>query len=84
MSKVINIESVKDTTLYKELLERKNADTQAFVGNIISLCEEASDRAKQIPQFFSEYTLHDKTHFLRVTELMSYVLGDTLKELNDI
>ncbi len=84
MSKVINIESVKDTTLYKELLERKNADTKAFVGNIISLCEEASDRAKQIPQFFSEYTLHDKTHFLRVTELMSYVLGDTLKELNDI
>lgn len=84
MSKVINIESVKDTTLYKELIERKNSDTEAFVRNIISLCEEASDRAKQIPQFFSEYTLHDKTHFLRVTELMSYVLGSTLKKLNDI
>lgn len=84
MSKVINIESVKDTILYKELLKRDNADTKAFVGNIVSLCEEASDRAKQIPQFFSEYTLHDKTHFLRVAELMSYVLGDTLKELNDI
>ncbi|MDA3614327.1 HD domain-containing protein [Polluticaenibacter yanchengensis] len=84
MSKVINIESVKDTILYKELLKRNNVHTKAFVGNIVSLCEEASDRAKQIPQFFSEYTLHDKTHFLRVAELMSYVLGDTLKELNDI
>jgi len=84
MSKVINIESVKDTTLYKELEKRNNADTKAFVGNILTLCDEASDRAKQIPKFFSEYTLHDKTHFIRVTELMAYVLGNSLKELNDI
>jgi len=84
MSKVINIESVKDTTLYKELEGRNNADTKAFVANILTLCEEAADRAKQIPKFFSEYTLHDKTHFIRVTELMAYVLGSTLKVLNDI
>lgn len=84
MSPVINIESVKDTILYKTLEERNNPDTKAFVTNIITLCEEASDRAKLIPNFFSEYTLHDKTHFIRVTELMAYVLGPSLEKLNDL
>lgn len=84
MNKVISLESVKDTVLYKELASRKNDDTKSFVENIPSLCEEASDRAKQVPKLFSEYTLHDKTHFLRVAELMSYVLGSKLKELNEI
>ncbi|RZT95598.1 histidine kinase/DNA gyrase B/HSP90-like ATPase [Ancylomarina subtilis] len=84
MSKVLDIESVKDTTLYKELISRSNDDTKAFVTNILTLCDEASDRATMIPKFFSEYTLHDKTHFLRVAELMSYILGETLKSLNDI
>jgi len=84
MSKVLAITSINDTTLYKELLRRNNTDTKAFVANIPSLCEEASDRSKQIPKFFAEYTLHDQTHFLRVTELMSYVVGDTLSSLNDI
>lgn len=84
MSKVLDIESVKETALYKELVNRNNEDTKAFVATLPTLCDEASSRATQIPKFFSEYTLHDKTHFLRVTELMSYVLGDNLKELNDI
>ncbi len=84
MSKILNIESLKDTTLYKELKKKKNVDSKPFLTNIISLCEEASDRAKQIPVFFSEYTLHDKTHFLRVTELMALVLGKTLQKLNEI
>lgn len=84
MSKVINIESVKDTTLYKELEKRNNSGMNGFVGNILTLCDEASDRVKQIPKFFSEYTLHDKTHFIRVTELMAYVLGSTINKLNHI
>ncbi len=83
-NKVIKIESLKETNLYKELLKRNNEDTKTFVTNILTLCEEACDRATQIPKFFSEYTLHDKTHFLRVSELMSYVLGSTVNELNDI
>ena len=84
MSKIINIENVKDTTLFKELENRRNTDTKGFVGNILALCVEASTRAKQIPVFFPEYTLHDETHFIRVAELMAYVLGDTVKKLNDI
>jgi hypothetical protein len=84
MSKVLKIESVKNTVLYKKLLERANENTRQFVANIPDLCDEAADRAKQIPKFFSEYTLHDITHFLRVTEIMSYILGKTIDELNDI
>ena len=84
MSKVLNIESLRNTILHQELLTRNDINTKVFVANIFDLCEEASDRAKQIPAFFSEYTLHDRTHFLRVTELMGYVLGSTLKNLNTI
>jgi Molecular chaperone, HSP90 family len=84
MNKIINIESVKETSLYKELISRKNEDTKSFVANIPTLCEEACDRAKFIPKFFSEYTLHDKTHFLRVTELMAKIIGLKVRELNDI
>lgn len=84
MAKVIQIERVQDTQLYKELAKRNNEATRAFVGNIPDLCNEASDRAKLLPQFFKEYTLHDRTHFLRVTELMALVLGEMLKSLNDV
>jgi len=84
MSGVINIQNLEDTTLYKELLSRNNKETNIIVANLIEVCNEASNRAKLCPIFFAEYTLHDKTHFIRVTELMAYILGDTLKKLNDI
>ncbi len=84
MGKVINIESVKETRLYQELISRDNEDTKSFVANIPTLCEEANDRAKNVPIFFSQYTLHDKTHFIRVTELMAKIIGSNIQTLNDI
>ena len=84
MSKVLNMTCLQETTLYKTLIRRKNSNTKAFIHNLPQLCEEASDRAKLIPIFFSEYTLHDQSHFLRVTELMALILGKTVKQLNDI
>lgn len=84
MGKVIDIKCVEETILYRELVVRNNSDTKGLVANIRDLCEEASDRAKFIPKAFAEYTLHDSTHFLRVIELMAYILGDTIKHLNDI
>lgn len=82
MSQVIPVARVEDTLLYKELLKRDNI--HSFIANIPTLCEEASSRATQIPRFFAEYTLHDKTHFLRVTEIMASVLGDTLEQLHSL
>lgn len=84
MNKIINKDSVTQTTLYKELENRNNSETKAFVSNIISLCDEASTRSKQIIKFFPEYTLHDQTHFIRVTELMALIMGENIKILNDI
>lgn len=84
MSNIFNVKDVKQTRLYKELTTRNNPTTAALVSNIPDLCEEAAQRAKLIPDTFPQYTLHDETHFLRVTELMYLVLGDTLQVLNDI
>lgn len=84
MAKTIGIESVKDTALYQELVKRGDKSLTAFVANIPELCEEATDRAKIIPRFFHEYTLHDKTHFIRVAELMARIVGDTIHYLNNI
>ena len=84
MGKVMSIKSVKETTLFKELVRRKNTEFESFISNIPDLCDEASDRAKQIVSFFPEYTLHDQTHFLRVTELMSYILGEQINNLSEI
>lgn len=84
MNRVINIQCLENTTLYKELVARNNKDTIAIIANLVEVCDEASNRAKLCPVFFTEYTLHDQTHFVRVTELMAYILGDTLKKLNDI
>lgn len=81
---VIQIESVKDTTLYKNLLEQDDPQLNALVNSIPDICEISTDRIKLLPKYLGEYTLHDKTHFIRVTELMSYVLQDQLQELNGL
>ncbi|WP_316749607.1 hypothetical protein [Pedobacter gandavensis] len=82
MSKVISLKKIEDTTLYKELLSREN--NKSIVGNIADLCADASERIKVLPKYFPEYTLHDEVHFLRVTELMSIIIGTKLKSLNDL
>ena len=84
MGKIINIESVRDTVLYKELKNKSDDKTDAFITALPIICDEASDRIKLLPKYFKEYTLHDKTHFLRVTELMGKVLGSQIENLNSL
>lgn len=84
MGKVISLKRLSDTTLYKELLSRETLDNKSIIANLPDLCQEASDRIKILPKYFPEYTLHDEAHFLRVTEIMSMILGSQLKQLNDL
>src|SRR5436305_3337342 len=39
---------------------------------------------KAVPVFHPQFTLHDATHLLRVTELMAKILGATLETLNAV
>ena len=50
-----------------------------------SICNEAYQRMKAFPSLHPQYTLHDETHLLRVTELMALILGEEmLKKLNPV
>lgn len=86
---VLNLRNIEDTTLWKQLAtgfqntEWKPLATQ-LAPSLIDLCREAGDRMKAVPINMPQYTLHDQVHLLRVTELMSMVLGSVLTELNPI
>ncbi|MCI5218753.1 MAG: hypothetical protein D3914_06070 [Candidatus Electrothrix sp. LOE2] len=80
--KIINIKKLEDTALWRHLQSLDDNHIKSFVGNLSVICEEAADRMKSMPTTSPQYTLHDETHFLRVTELMAMILGDSLKELN--
>lgn len=73
MSKVIQIDKIEDTSLWKQL----NKKNKTLAGNLVGICNEAADRMKAMSAYAPQYTLHDETHLLRTTELMSYVLGGT-------
>jgi hypothetical protein len=64
--------------------QKRRRGTGLVVENIESLCDEAADRMKQMPFFHPQFTLHDNAHLLRVTELMSLVLGPAIAELNEL
>ncbi|MGY4539013.1 hypothetical protein ACVW0P_003439 [Mucilaginibacter sp. UYNi724] len=84
MSKVLPVNHLRETLLYQELIKRHNLDTEVLIANIVTVCDEACSRAKLIPKYFPEFTLHDQTHFLRVTQLMSLVIGRSIQQLNDV
>ena len=73
MSKVIQIDKIEDTSLWKQL----NKQNTTLAGNLVGICNEAAERMKAMSAYAPQYTLHDETHLLRTTELMSYVLGGT-------
>jgi len=90
MSRVIMSKGLKDTTLWKMLdtAFEKTADEQVsrfLATNLLVICEEASDRMKSTISFHRQFTLHDETHLLRVTELMAKIMPEeTLNDLNPI
>ena len=80
MSKVINVDKIENTTLWKQLKKQNEALAQGLLG----VCNEAMNRMKAMPSYMPQYTLHDETHLLRTTELMAYVLGETKSKLNTV
>lgn len=79
MPSVLPIDSVRDSRLFLRLQELSAPDltASALVANLPDLCQEASDRMKALPAFLPQFTLHDATHLLRVTELMGTGPGAT-------
>jgi len=89
VSRVIDTRQLTDTQLFRRLESGfTNLQDEALAAELATdtkrLCELAADRIKAFPNYHPEYTLHDETHMLRVCELMAYVLGPSLFELNPI
>jgi len=83
----MELSSVRDTTLWKHLASGFKGTTEEALADSLAvyvkdLCSEARDRMKAMPALHPEFTLHDDVHLLRVTELMSLLLGDGSADLN--
>ena len=84
---VLELNSVADTTLWKQLKEgfqgHDSIVATTLAQNLRDISREASDRMRNFPSLHPQYTLHDQVHLLRVTELMASVLPpEVLKSLN--
>lgn len=82
MARNISAKSITETTLFKKLTELNNPDSKSLYNSLESICDEACQRIKLAPKYLPEYTLHDEIHFVRVTELMALILGNTINYLN--
>ena len=85
----MSLHSIQDTILWSRLkigFTGEDALTaDKLSGNIIDMCKDASDRMKRCMVLHKQYTLHDETHLLRVTEIMAKILGNEgLKLLNPV
>jgi hypothetical protein len=84
MTKVISVNTVTDTSLWKQLNDQDSQDAKQLASNLVTICAEATERMKMMPIYAPQYTLHDETHLLRTTELMKHVLGATFEKLNTV
>jgi hypothetical protein len=89
MSSVMELNTVRDTTLWKRLdtgfTGKDSAIAKTLAVNVEQLCQEASKRVKNFYSSHPQYTLHDEIHFARVTELMSMIIPqEALENLNPI
>ena len=67
------------------LIEKNDSDSEFLTTNLPKICEKARDRMKSMPSLHGQYTLHDETHLLRVTELMAKIVPEkVLTNLNSI
>jgi len=81
MGEVLELTSLRDCTLWKQLKDgftetKHKVYSDRLAENLVQICEEASERMKAFPSLHPQYTLHDQTHLLRVTELMAYIIPD--------
>ena len=79
---ILPFTSVVDTSLWNRLKNGFAGDdekiSQVIAADLQTICTEASDRMRGFPFLHPEYTLHDQVHLLRVTELMSSILSETV------
>lgn len=89
MAVINNIESIKDTSLWKKLNDGFKGNDEKIARilstNLLTICGNAISRMKRFPSLHSQYTLHDEVHLLRVTEIMAMIISnDVLNLLNPI
>lgn len=82
MTRILKPVRVQETNLWSVLDKLNCEDACALSANVVSLCEEATDRMKAMYAYAPQYTLHDDRHLLRTTELMALVLGTQVEQLN--
>ncbi len=82
--KIMPLNSLEDTMLWKHLNACGDSMSNFLAANVLTVCGEASERMKAMPSFAPQHTLHDESHLLRTTELMSLVLGEILDTLNPV
>lgn len=68
MSKVLILDNICDTTLWKYLNSGYNGTSYELIArtlanNLIEICQEASDLMVKFPSLHSQYTLHNKTYY---------------------
>lgn len=91
MTPVLQPTNIQESTLWTHLNSAfegsgSELDARSLATNLVHICGEANDRMRAFPSLHPEYTLHDQTHLLRVTELMAKVIPDRVlrEELNAV
>jgi len=82
----MNIGELENTKLWRRLNEGFNNSSDKEVAiklaqNLKDICTSASDRMELFSSLHTQYTLHDETHLLRVTELMAKVMPENVLEI---
>ena len=81
MATALGVRTLQETKLWRRLEARITTDgelAKSLTANLPQICDEASNRAKRFAGLHTQYTLHDETHFLRVTQLMGYLIPDAV------
>lgn len=77
--------SLQETRLFMRLLkpfaQASNIElAETLAQTLPAICKIATERMKLMPMLHPEFTLHDDTHLLRVTELMGRVMPERVLE----
>lgn len=83
MAGVSQVDSLKNTTLWKQLESRFSESKKKDIAvdlatKVKSACDLATERIRQFAYFHPQFTLHDERHFLRVDALT--LLGSRLAD----
>lgn len=89
MTPILRPTNIRETTLWNHLNTAFEGgdgelDARTLAASLVQICGEAHDRMRGFPSLHAQYTLHDETHLLRVTELITMLMSDQVlqNELN--